>query len=117
MVGEDFTLPRNDLLILRLELSTTSAICKSLYEDSVTWKSKHRALLAGIPATPSVGFPSGPSTPQSRHASLSTDNFLETPSPSPRPLLAMRHSRKISVSPSDIALLSDQNAELMQKLE
>jgi hypothetical protein len=109
------------------ELSLTSAFCKSLYEDSVTLRTKHNALLAGIPGAPvaSIEFPSGSATPLSqtplsRNVSLSrpaTNSVLDASSSSQSSSLHIRRSRKISVSPSDIALLSDQNAELLQKLE
>ena len=106
----------------------TSAFCKSLYEDRVTLRTKHNALLAGIPVYPAastVEFPSAPGTPTSlsplsRNTSLplsTTGSLVDASLTSLQPPFHTRRSRKISVSPSDLSLLSDQNAELLQKLE
>ena len=104
------------------ELNLTTAVCKNLYENNVTLKTKHKALLAVIPGTPGssdIDFPSLPPSPLSRtpsnyFSSLPRSN-ANSLGPSLQPMI--RRSRKISVSPSDIALLSDQNAELLEKLE
>jgi hypothetical protein len=106
-----------------IELSLTTAVCKSLYENNVTLKSKHKALLAVLPSTPAtpIEFPSLPVSPSSQ----TPPNYIVSLPPSAanslgpafQPPAHLRRTRKISVSPADIALLSDQNAELLQKLE
>ncbi|KAJ6466724.1 hypothetical protein C8R47DRAFT_1025115 [Mycena vitilis] len=112
----ELLLKADDLIKNReTELGVTSAVCKSLYESNVTLKNKHDALVARIPATP---------TP--RHSPpLFTANFSvpfpggmhsKDPSFDASPVYPKR-LRRISVSPKDISLLSDQNAELLQKLE
>ncbi|KAJ6616245.1 hypothetical protein B0H10DRAFT_2219643 [Mycena sp. CBHHK59/15] len=89
------------------ELGVTSAVCKSLYENNVTLKNKHDALVARIPQHPI--------TPHHNRIRMSPDSsFDSTSSP---PIYPKSRTRKISVSPGDISLLSDQNAELLQKLE
>ncbi|OBZ70370.1 hypothetical protein A0H81_09856 [Grifola frondosa] len=100
------------------ELSLTSALCKSLYNDNVTLKNKHEALLARLPSTrapsPSPSVPSSPmfaSTPVSQSPSYHGSNIP------PLASARMRHSRRISVTPSELASLADQNAELLDKLE
>ncbi|OJT07997.1 hypothetical protein TRAPUB_1090 [Trametes pubescens] len=105
------------------ELSYTSALVKSLYDDNVALKTKHEALLARLPAmSPS---PSTPTSPRLRSPSSSLSPFpgIMFPTSSedslqPLPAAArLRHTRRISVTPGDLAHLSDQNAELLEKLE
>ncbi|KAJ7760452.1 hypothetical protein B0H16DRAFT_1532342 [Mycena metata] len=100
------------------ELGVTSAVCKSLLESNVTLKNKHDALVARLPSTPRH-------SPPLSHASLSVleygghgqdASFDSNHSNSSRVYLK-RHARRISISPNDISVLADQNAELMQKLE
>ncbi|KAJ7639256.1 hypothetical protein FB45DRAFT_1055407 [Roridomyces roridus] len=104
------------------ELDVTSAVCKSLHESNVTLKTKHDALVSRIPPTP---LPSPPISNASLDDSPGSNNnnkaspdssFDSDTDTSPRVYLK-RHSRRISVSPADISLLSDQNAELLLKLE
>ncbi|KAL0950137.1 hypothetical protein HGRIS_010133 [Hohenbuehelia grisea] len=131
---------------LRAELNLTSAVCKTLYENNISLKSKHQALLARIPHSPSrsasaspvLGTSPLPTTPHYYDSSISSDvlpassPFSSSPSPSPPssqhsysispPILRMshphmRHTRKVSMTSADIAQLSDQNSELLQKLE
>ncbi|KAJ7126425.1 hypothetical protein C8R43DRAFT_931971 [Mycena crocata] len=90
------------------ELGVTSAVCKSLYENNVTLKNKHDALVARLPSTPRH-------SPPLSQLSFAEDTNFDSNS-SPRVYLT-RHSRRISVSPADISLLSDQNQELLLKLE
>ncbi|KAF7332382.1 hypothetical protein MKEN_00120000 [Mycena kentingensis (nom. inval.)] len=78
------------------ELGATSAVCKSLYESNVSLKTKHDALVSRFP-----------STPPNQDNELSFDE-------DPR---ASRRRSRISIHPSDISLLADQNAELLSKLE
>ncbi|KAJ7749248.1 hypothetical protein B0H14DRAFT_3603837 [Mycena olivaceomarginata] len=94
------------------ELGVTSAVCKTLYDSNVTLRNKHDALVARIPPTPrhsppptagNVPFPGGM---HSQDNSFDGSNFQFPARP-----------RRISVSPRDISLLADQNAELLQKLE
>ncbi|KAJ8517979.1 hypothetical protein ONZ45_g4916 [Pleurotus djamor] len=112
------------------ELNVTSAVCKTLYENNVSLKSKHQALLARIPNSPTVSSTSLPS-PVLSNASLNQDSSSSSPpqtqhsSPAmyipsispPRSKHRFRHTRRISMSPNDIALLADQNAELLSKIE
>ncbi|KAJ7498541.1 hypothetical protein FB451DRAFT_1072255 [Mycena latifolia] len=95
------------------ELGLTSAVCKSLHESNVTLKSKHDALLARIPPTP-CGSPTHSHVSFSDGLHAADASFDSTSSPR---VYLKRHSRRISVSPADISLLSDQNAELLLKLE
>lgn len=106
------------------ELNMTSVVCKTLYENNRELKSRHRALLARLPPSPasSVGSlaPSPTSSdsqlPQSPHYYGADDSCASSGASvhisRPRP-----HYRRVSVSPADLALLSDQNAELLAKLE
>ena len=86
----------------------TSELSKTLYNSNITLEEKHRALLARLPAASSM-------TPRTTPSS----SPAPTPEHRPTPLPHMRasHARRISVSPSDLALLADQNVELLQKLE
>ncbi|KAF7352442.1 hypothetical protein MVEN_01208800 [Mycena venus] len=108
----ELLLKADDLIKEReTELGVTSAVCKSLYENNVTLKSKHDALVARIPPTPplsdNVPFPGG------MH---SQDNSFDGGNNSSAFLYPTR-PRRISVSPRELSLLADQNAELLQKLE
>ena len=108
------------------ELNMTSAVCKTLYENNLELKNRHQALLARLPPSPASSSqggslapsPTSPDSqlPQSPHY-YSTDDSRTSSNASvhisrPRP-----HYRRVSVSPADLALLSDQNAELLAKLE
>ena len=86
----------------------TSELSRNLYNSNISLEEKHKAFLARLP-TPSAMTPR--STPSS--------SPVPTPEYRPIPLPRVRnfHARRISVSPSDLALLADQNAELLQKLE
>ena len=117
------------------ELSLTSALCKSLYSDNITLKTKHEALLARLPSaalgsTPTASQPTSPRLlePPSFHLSPSyasnTSGVTFPLSPDDGPLRGasalsrnIRRTRRISVTPSELASLSDQNAELIDKLE
>ncbi|KAI0307127.1 hypothetical protein B0F90DRAFT_1813930 [Multifurca ochricompacta] len=90
------------------ELTVTSELSKSLYNSNVTLEEKHKALLARLPSASSM-------TPRTTPSS----SPAPTPEyqPNPLPHLRTSHTRRISVSPSDLAHLADQNAELLQKLE
>ncbi|KAJ6539738.1 hypothetical protein B0H19DRAFT_1180326 [Mycena capillaripes] len=113
----ELLLKADDLIKEReTELGVTSAVCKSLYESNVTLKNKHDALVARIPPTPTPRH----SPPLSANASIvsfpggmhSKDSSFDAGSP-----MYPKRLRRISVSPKDISLLSDQNAELLLKLE
>lgn len=105
------------------ELSVTTAACKSLYENNLELQNKHKALLARLPTSSASGSPSGSSAsspatpgtplPHSPHyyTNLSSSHSSASASRS------RRSQRRVSVSPADLALLSDQNAELLAKLE
>ncbi|KII95297.1 hypothetical protein PLICRDRAFT_693535 [Plicaturopsis crispa FD-325 SS-3] len=94
------------------ELGLTTAVCKSLFETNLSLKSQHEALLARIPRSP-LHSPAMSTT--------SLDQSVSSPPPSAAlslpPGARTRHTRRISINPADISLLSDQNAELMSKLE
>ncbi|KAL0580531.1 hypothetical protein V5O48_001518 [Marasmius crinis-equi] len=122
------------------DLDRTNSLCKSLYEDNTSLQSKHKALLSKLPSTPSrrpspdspLPSPAGSGfSPFSSHyrSSPSIDSPIRTPPPISEhdpfefpsrstPLkYGGRHVRKISVTPYDISLLNDQNAELLLKVE
>ncbi|KAJ7437111.1 hypothetical protein B0H11DRAFT_1830372 [Mycena galericulata] len=110
----ELLLKADDLIKEReTELGVTSAVCKSLHESNVTLKNKHDALVAriprGSPTISDVSFPDGLHT-----RSVTQDSSFDAGS-SPR--VHLKRTRRISVSPADISLLSDQNAELLLKLE
>ncbi|KAJ7180548.1 hypothetical protein C8R46DRAFT_940376, partial [Mycena filopes] len=96
------------------ELGVTSAVCKSLLESNVTLKNKHDALVARLPPTPRA-------SPPPLHASLSISedggHGQDASSDSNHSVYFKRHTRRISISPNDISVLADQNAELMDKLQ
>lgn len=102
----------------------TSAVCKGLFQSNVALKSRHEALLARIPTSPAR---SNSSPGNLNYLSLLPDEFnsITTSSSesaldrgrSPSPALSRRHARKVSIAAADVSLLSDQNAELMEKLE
>ena len=86
----------------------TSELSKNLYHSNITLEEKHKALLARLPTAVSMTprtTPSSSPAPTPEHQ------------PSPLPHHKAYHTRRISVSPSDLALLADQNTELLQKLE
>ncbi|KAK0491370.1 hypothetical protein IW261DRAFT_1437297 [Armillaria novae-zelandiae] len=108
------------------ELERTSSLCKSLYDDNVSLKSKHQDLFARFPGSLSPAASASPSpTPlQSPHiytnsisrsasAQSSKSNFFSTPQTDQH----RRRVRKVSVRLDDISLLADQNDELLQKIE
>ncbi|KAF8550489.1 hypothetical protein OG21DRAFT_1525099 [Imleria badia] len=106
-----------------IQLNKTSAACKSLYENNRELKTRHQALLARLPPSPASSSPVGSSNPspmssdsqlpQSPHYYSADDSHGSSAFiPRPRP-----HYRRVSVSPADLAQLSDQNAELLAKLE
>ncbi|PIL37005.1 hypothetical protein GSI_00697 [Ganoderma sinense ZZ0214-1] len=110
------------------ELTVTTALCKTLYDDNVTLKSKHEALLARLPGSGTGTTPTtSPPVPQlhldvpSESASYGGSVAFPTSSDqSTQPLgLAARYrrARRVSVTPAELASLSDQNAELIEKLE
>ena len=86
----------------------TSELSRNLYNSNISLEEKHKAFLARLP-TPSAMTP------------RTTPSSSPVPTPEYRPVHLPRvrnfHARRISVSPSDLALLADQNAELLQKLE
>jgi hypothetical protein len=93
---------------LSLELTMTSELSRNLYNSNIALEEKHKAFLARLPMASAM-------TPQTTPSS----SPAPTPEYRPTPLPHLRnfHARRISVSPSDLALLADQNAELLQKLE
>jgi hypothetical protein len=104
------------LTVYSLELGHVSAVCKTLYDNNVAIKSKHQALLARLPSSPSR---SPSPEPLSSRYSISLSRPVSEYNSSPGPLLPnfKGHARKISVSTSEISHLADQNAELLEKLE
>lgn len=105
-------------------MGVTSAARKSLREDSLVLKNKHEEFLRRISSpsqSPSVSAVTSPAIstlplPNAHHY-YSTSTSQLAPSPNTNDSLHTRFSRRISVSQDDIALLSDQNAELLSKLE
>lgn len=96
------------------ELGHVSSVCKTLYDNNVAIKSKHQALLARLPSSPSRS-PSPEPLP-SRY-SISLSRPVSEYNSSPLVPNFKGHARKISVSTSEISHLADQNAELLEKLE
>ncbi|KAL4076245.1 hypothetical protein V8B97DRAFT_1923360 [Scleroderma yunnanense] len=106
------------------ELNVTSAAYKALFENNLELKNRHKAFLARLPTSPALSSPrrspphslasSDVQVPQSPHyysdASRSSSRASSRASPVPQ------HQR-ISVTPSDLVLLSDENAQLLEKLE
>jgi hypothetical protein len=106
-------------------MGVTSAVRKSLQEDSLILKNRHEEFLRKLPSpshSPSVSAVVSPASsthplPQTPHyysesvSSVAFDSSIE------ESILRLRRPRRISVSPNDIALLSDENAELLAKLE
>jgi hypothetical protein len=86
----------------------TSELSRNLYHSSITLEEKHKALLARLPSTTS-------STPRSTPTSSAapTPEYKTTP----LPYLRSSRARRISLSPSDLTLLADQNTELLLKVE
>ncbi|KAJ3509763.1 hypothetical protein NLJ89_g5044 [Agrocybe chaxingu] len=105
------------------ELGLTSAVCKNLYDNHVVLQSKHEALLSRIPMSParSTSSPEHLSRlSRSSTTSLSYSNSesaLGNPSPLSRQHHGHRHTRKVSIASTDISMLADQNAELLDKLQ
>lgn len=105
------------------ELSVTTAVCKSLYDNNLELQNKHKALLARLPTSSASVSPSGSSAsspaspgtplPHSPHYYTNISSSHSNTSAS----RSRRSQRRVSVSPADLALLSDQNAELLAKLE
>lgn len=84
---------------------------KKVYDHNVVLKSKHEALVAKIPMSPSLSqspFPDPMSNAMHLSHSVSESNVSD-------PLKA--RARKVSIAMTDISLLADQNAELLSKLE
>ncbi|KAI6130266.1 hypothetical protein EDD16DRAFT_1541344 [Pisolithus croceorrhizus] len=107
------------------ELNATSAACKTLFEHNLGLKNRHRALLARLPVSPTASMsprkPLLPSPtlsdaqlPQSPH--YYSDTSRSSSRASFRASLP-RHRRQISMSPSDLEILSAENAQLLAKLE
>ncbi|KAL4241851.1 hypothetical protein ABKN59_000602 [Abortiporus biennis] len=107
------------------ELGLTSALCKTLYKDNVALKTKHDALIARIPTasghelSPIASPLPSPSPLNKSPHYYAADLPANSPLPSPRSITPprLRHSRRISVTPAELAQLADQNAELLDKLE
>ncbi|KAI0698519.1 hypothetical protein C8T65DRAFT_729190 [Cerioporus squamosus] len=109
------------------ELSLTSALCKSLYTDNVTLKSKHESLLARLPgtrtSTPSSSRPTSPfrldapSLERSPSYSVAFPGSPTEPNQSLAIPARLRRIRRVSVTPGELSMLADQNAELIDKLE
>ncbi|KAI0068672.1 hypothetical protein BV25DRAFT_1817574 [Artomyces pyxidatus] len=95
------------------ELTMTSELSRSLYNTNIALKNKHGALLARLPSGFSMTPDGTPMSSPSPSPHLYSSSLPRHPSTVNRPARA----RRISVSPSEIALLSDQNAELLSKLE
>ena len=112
--GKSYLKHQNVWLTLDLvELGLATNIVKRVYDHNAVLKSKHEALLAKIPMSPSPSLshsPSPDSLSTTMHLSHSASEFNLTDSP-------RTHVRKISIARADISLLADQNAELLSKLQ
>ena len=100
------------------ELNHTSDLCRELAESNSTLKSRNDSLIHRLPSSRpssplhSSGSPySSPST-QGRDISLPTLPGYSNLAPPRR----RRHARHVSSTPAELALLADQNAELLTKL-
>ncbi|TFY51373.1 hypothetical protein EVJ58_g10604 [Rhodofomes roseus] len=119
----DLLLKAEELIKSReTELSLTSTIIKSLYKDNVELKTKHETLLSRLPSSPASTAPASPiaptpyrilSPPYPDTSLPRSPDYADTSLPMP----FVRHTRRISVTPSDLTRLADQNAELLDKLE
>ncbi|PPQ67580.1 hypothetical protein CVT25_012074 [Psilocybe cyanescens] len=105
------------------ELGITTAVCKGLYQNNVALKSKHQAMLARIPVSPTQSSSSPESLSRMALCNSNTSMVSSTSDSalglikSPKPSFYRRHTRKISIATADISLLEDQNAKLLDKLE
>jgi len=84
---------------------------KRVYDHNVVLKSKHEAFLAKIPMSPSLSHSPSPD-PMSKSMLLS-HSVSESNLPDP----LKTRARKVSIAVADISLLTDQNAELLSKLQ
>ncbi|KZP06737.1 hypothetical protein FIBSPDRAFT_763921 [Athelia psychrophila] len=105
-----------------LDISATSAAFRNLQEDSRTLKNKHEAFLRRIPSpitSPAGSTFTSPANPNSTlpNSPHYYSGNLSNLSPDTNSVLRARRPRKISVSLTDISQLSDQNAELLSKVE
>ncbi|KAJ7032186.1 hypothetical protein C8F04DRAFT_1262147 [Mycena alexandri] len=93
-------------------------VCKSLLESNVTLKNKHHAMTLSLPAfRQPLAIRPHCRMPRSRYWNTGQDaSFISNHSDSSCVYLK-RQARRISISPNDIFVLADQNAEQMQKLE
>ncbi|KAI0036029.1 hypothetical protein K488DRAFT_82469 [Vararia minispora EC-137] len=105
------------------ELSFTSEYSRGLHNSSRALKQTHQALLARLPIGSSP-FPTPMNSPQPPvHTPHYYSNSLPRQHESSQPARSnttpsnSRRTRRISVSPTELACLSDQNAELLQKLQ
>ncbi|KAJ7228259.1 hypothetical protein GGX14DRAFT_611979 [Mycena pura] len=100
------------------ELGVTSAACKSLYDSNVSLKNQHQALVARIPSTAHDSPSPSPISLSDALETLSASSDASTSSDvDSSPFSYFKRARRISIHPSDISALADQNAELLQKLE
>lgn len=105
-----------------VDISATSAAFRNLQEDSRTLKNKHEAFLRRIPSpitSPAGSTFTSPANPNSTlpNSPHYYSGNLSNLSPDTNSVLRARRPRKISVSLTDISQLSDQNAELLSKVE
>jgi len=103
-------------------LGLTSTIIKSLYQDNVELKTKHETLLSRLPSSPTPTAPASPIAPTPNRILSPAYSDLHLPrSPdyadTSLSMPFVRHTRRISVTPSDLTRLADQNAELLDKLD
>lgn len=94
--------------LMATELHRASTFVKTLYEDNVLLKTRHGGLVSR--SLHKINSPSLPSSPISPAGSIS-ESIPRVPASS------IRRTRRISIRPDDLAMLSDQNSELLLKLE
>ncbi|KAI0315971.1 hypothetical protein OF83DRAFT_1173316 [Amylostereum chailletii] len=90
------------------ELSFTSELSRELHSSNLALKKTHDDLISRLPPS-MAGTPLGSPTP--------TPHLYSSSLPRNNPIHKPCRGRRISVSPGELALLSDQNAELLSKLE
>jgi hypothetical protein len=94
-------------------------VCRGLYQNNVTLRTKHQELLARLPTTTtrSTVSPEYHFEPHSRTSSLCIATSALGLIRSPRPSLYRTHTRKVTIASADISHLADQKVELLDRLE
>ncbi|VDC02572.1 unnamed protein product [Peniophora sp. CBMAI 1063] len=104
------------------ELSLTSDLSRELNVNNQTLRQTHQALLARLPASAispatSPFITSRQGSPHVYTSSLPRNSSDILESLRTQTSTPARHSRRVSISPGELARLADENAELLSKLE